>query len=141
MRQIKFRVWDIESEKMIYGVGLTPANDGFTPYKIPSTLADSDQFNYYPNSILMQFTGLCDRNGKEIYEGDIVILTKEYEQYVTQGNGYLDTGIEKGWSLKGEVKFLYNCWFIDEGEGKGCPLDFEGEKSLEIQGNIYWKGD
>lgn len=62
MRDVKFRAWDKEGKRMIPSCS-SMLNNGF--------------FN------LMQYTGLKDKNGKEIYEGDIICQFKgsEYETH------------------------------------------------------------
>jgi len=64
MREIKFRAWDDNEKQMVFWDDLRDTklfDDGF----------DNNQCT------LMQYTGLKDKNGKEIYEGDVVEITFE----------------------------------------------------------------
>jgi dUTPase len=63
MREIKFRAWD--GEKIIHHIPNSAVSTGSYLEMMGTTLK------------LMQYTGLKDKNGVEIYEGDI-ILDKDY---------------------------------------------------------------
>lgn len=128
MREIKFRAWNTDYKEM-------------WDWKDVKRSTHFRLLEEASNIIFLQFTGLTDKNGKEIYEGDIVRLTIPDVSYVVQGNGWMDTEFEKGMTSEGTVKFLYSCWFIDVDEGKGCPLDFDEKQTLEVVGNIYENPD
>lgn len=68
MREIKFRAWDREYKFMTAEVSFKDIQRGFTGL-------------FGPNMEIIQSTGLQDRGGKEIYEGD-------YLEAKTNQNGY-----------------------------------------------------
>jgi len=106
MRIIKFRSWDGRNKQMDYPDNIANGIDG-------------DKYQ------IMQFTGLYDKNGKEIYEGDII-----KSEYVVHGKPESDIG---------EVRFINGCtcyFYNDGGEHLYYPA-YSGLNKYEIVGNIY----
>ena len=64
-REIKFRCWNYKSKQMWENVG-------FHPHQAERHDDGSMTVSQFLDCPIMQFTGLKDKNGKEIYEGDIL---------------------------------------------------------------------
>ena len=120
-REIKFRVWDKEPRIMIYlntsHDSLMFHNAGNASYYNLQNGSGGDEYE------LMQFTGLKDKNGKEIYEGDIVDF-----------NG--TRGLFKYEVTFSEGSFCYNVF----GDMKSFKYD-GANYSCEVIGNVYENKD
>jgi len=90
MRQIKFRAWDKENKKM-HKVNMIDFIEGEIFVEPQPKNKSRLWFEECKDSILMQYTGLKDKNGEEIYEGDII--KKEWDdeiEEVTWNEGYVE---------------------------------------------------
>ena len=116
MREIKFRAWDKRQEAFIF-----PTNDETRFVHWPNQLPN---FNvcYQWNIVLTQYTGLKDKNGKEIYEGDIL----ESENW--RGKVFFATDLACFYCET--FKFPKSCYSDHQ-----FPLCNSG--SVQVVGNIY----
>lgn len=119
MREIKFRAWD--GEKMRNTFSVQSNGDG--------VLYSGDIMGSWE---IMQFTGLLDKNDKEIYEGDVcnylgIIGTIEWEQ---QACAFWFKWDEK--SESGRVFHRYKELWVSFSDGEVFQNYY-----LEIIGNIY----
>ena len=123
MREIKFRAWLKKEKRLIEvseinferGILSIPVNEEC--YSIVKSFEDIE---------LMQYTGLKDKNGKEIYEGDILkIKYLEEEHYRTTTEEYE------------RIDIVNNTLFGEILSGYYESVDDEHKRSIEVIGNIH----
>ena len=114
MREIKFRAWDgnkiwTNLTELQFGINGYSGNRAIS-FHLPSG-------GFCTTEHLMQFTGLKDKNGKEIYEGDIL----------------------SSWDTNFEVTFNNSVYWVKGiSKLKAFMLyDFMKQEGHEIIGNIY----
>ena len=122
----KFRAWLKQYKKMVDEVNDMTFKEGSLEY-IGCSTVDGVSFQHCVDDIiLMQSTGLFDKNGKEIFEGDIV----QFEDYYIESDlPYINRGIVE-WS-QGQFTITNRASVEMEDLLDGEFLD------LTIIGNIY----
>lgn len=120
MREIKFRGWHIAFKKMFYNIRVSTE----------SWQTEDTHFGGEHNT-LMQYTGLKDKNGKEVYEGDIVRCGTE-DNIITAEVGFED-GDDGDRFFSG---FATKIIKVEEYPEEGKP-GWDDDYRLEIIGNIY----
>lgn len=126
MREIKFRAWDkIHKYMEFFELGhLYWRGEDTGDYGFPDE-----------TDVVMQYTGLKDKNGKEIYEGDVVKYEKE---------SMIDDKITECFGVVEMLEYPDGEAFYDQKHLGWCATGKEGTKTLpdvaeysEVIGNIY----
>jgi len=128
-KEIKFRAWDTQAKCMLGGGGM-------------QLNATTGELNHLPSVIPMQYTGLKDKDGRGIYEGDIIRHTRfnwSAEGYSEHQTNLILAAIvswdEERCAFRAEGK-------LEEGGGFGWGFPLGSDKradrtEVEVIGNIY----
>ena len=141
-RELKFRVWEIDSKSWRGMSNVLLGSGGLKWWQFGETVdIISDQKNY----TITQYTGLKDKEGNEIYEGDYIRATfgaHTHAEPVWVGGGMSEDEVVDLPEIivTGEVRYRPSSGFgflIRGGSLDGRFFNFKKSKPVKIIGNVF----
>ena len=122
MREIKFKGVDIADDKWIYG-SLVKVGEDY--HILGGGETEAHEYNIVDEESIGQYTGLKDKNGKEIYEGDILESDDKDAMYVR----WDEQSVEFYLMGPNNEAAVLNVWHVDDTEVIGNI--FENKELLD----------
>jgi uncharacterized phage protein (TIGR01671 family) len=137
-RELKFRIWDKQNKTFLKDPtrykSLAIACDGRGVY-----IGHCDDCDVEDRYIIQQFTGLKDKNRKEIYEGDIVKYSRCHCVSIEKSKGVFTSELIEDGDFVGEIIFIFPsfCWSYDHKRYDDIENMTGASHRYEVIGNIF----
>ena len=143
MKEVKYRIWDKRNQVM-YTPEFVSSFDFECKCAWVKAVGKGGRWLYFKDAEILQYTGLKDKNGTEIFENDILRVWHE-DEYVPNrdsGGGIIDYDRKRGFSQLGKISFEgcsfeYKTAKTTDGRHEEIHMPIDWLMDYEVVGNFY----